>query len=571
MGLFDIFKKKPAPAVEEPQKPAEQAPAPKISGFGAPYLMEGGYERSVMVERYDGEVTPEGVGPAKLYSIQHNMLRLRCKQLYLENPMAGTIIDKREAWVVGEGLTLKCEPQMDVLEAMGIEFDRKEFKEKVESFMAVYSGSTMCDYAGEKTLKDLLTEAQIEREIGGDMLVILRVIDGVVKIQHVDGQYLINPPDARPMENTDTQGYDFMLPNGNRVRQGVEIDKRGKHIAYHVITGAGYKVTRIKAYSDSSGLRMAYLVKGKSIGIGSTRGVPVQLSAIETANKVMEYFDATLTSAKERAKNLMFFTHDKESTQESVLEGDRVKRSSGFGGAEAAADAGIPVTDDGVMKLTAVTLSENAMIRDLPKGVDVKTLDAKQELAFPDFTKFGYDVMAASSGIPPSVARSKYEGSFSSARMEGKDFENSFKRTRKDLATQYLSHILRLQLYVLALRGYVDLPAYVDAIARRNEVIRDAITNSRWTGINFPDIDPLKTANYLRKMLGSALDNAPLMTLSAAAEHAQQGDYDAITEQVGEEMEWVNEAGIPPVDPGTPQPQPTTTEEREVEDTGDGS
>lgn len=571
MNIFQrFFGKKETP--ELPKTPTK-GPSQK-QGFGASmWVSDSGVENSVSVVGYDGEITMGGVGPIKAYSVRNEALRLRGRQLYLESPLAQAIVDKRAAWIVGDGLKLQCQPKSEVLEHFGVELDKEEFNKKLEAFFAVYAASPEVDYAQQKNLGKLLEEAQKERDTGGDILVVLRVINGMVKVQHVDPSRISNPLDASIRENEDGTGYDYYVRTGNRVRKGVEIDDTGRPVAFWVQTGASGQRKRIAAYGSRTGLQYAYLVRGKTLGVSDTRGVGVLSSSIELNAKLTDYIDATVTTLKERAKHMMFFEHDKESTQADPLEGMRVKASIGVG--EDPEAAGIAVTNTGTLKVNTIAVSENAMINDLPKGVTVKALESKTENVFPGFTAFMMQVQTAAAGLPLSMVMSKYEGSFSSARMDSKDGEFHIKLARTDLATQYLMPIYMLQLYVWALQGIIEAPAYVKAIESKNALLVGAFLSCRWVGPNVPDIDPLKTANYLRKMLGEDLVNVPIMTLEAAAEHAGQGDFDSIIEQVGHEKEKALEEGISPVQPkgaGTVmQERPTTTEEREVEDTGSGN
>lgn len=566
---FDISINRSKPAPAEPAKRSN----PK-SGFGASvWTHDSGVENSVTVIGYDGEITMGGVGPIKAYSMRNEALRLRGRQLYIESPLAQAIIDKRAAWVVGDGLKIQCQPKAEVLKHYGVELDKEEFNKKVEAFFSAYAQSTEADYSGNRTLHKLLEEAQKEREIGGDILVILRVVNGLVKVQHINPSRISNPLDVAIKENKEGTGYDYYVRTGNRVRKGVEIDDTGRAVAFWVQTGASGDRVRIAAYGSRTGLQYAYLVKGKTVGVDDPRGVGILSSSIELNAKLNDYIDATVTTLKERAKYQMFFEHDKESTQQDPMEGMRVKASIGMG--EDPEAVGIASTNTGTLKVNKVAVSENAMVMDLPKGVTAKALESKTENMFPGFTAFMMQVQTAAAGMPLSMVMSKYEGSFSSARMDSKDGEFHIKLARTDLATQYLMPIYMLQLYGWALQGIIDAPAYIKAVESKNALLVGAFLACRWVGPNVPDIDPLKTANYLRKMLGDDLANVPIMTLEAAAEHAGQGDFDSIIEQVGHEKEKAIEEGISPViQKGATSAMPndaTTTEEREVEDTGSGN
>jgi hypothetical protein len=74
------------------------------------------------------------------------------------------------------------------------------------SVLSVYFKSKMADYAGVLTGYQLMAQATRERKICGDMLVVLRVVNGIVKVQHIDASLVSNPLDLAIEENTTTTG-----------------------------------------------------------------------------------------------------------------------------------------------------------------------------------------------------------------------------------------------------------------------------------------------------------------------------------------------------------------------------
>jgi capsid protein len=562
---IEFFAKKPKPTAPEKWKPQ-----PPKAGYGASYNgMENGTLNGVWAIGFDGETNMGAVGPVKSYSMDYEVLRLRSRQLYVESNVVQTIIDRRVSWIVGSKLKLQCEPKMELLKSFKISFDKEEFNKKVESFFYIYLTSTMFDYAGVMTGMQMIRQVEKEREVAGDILVVLRVVDGVVKVQHIDAQRVMNPLGLPLLMNKTQPGFDYYNEYGHRVRNGVEIDDTGRHVAYYVRVGAAFETVRVLAYGKNTGMRMAYLVYDKKMSIDATRAIPRISQSIETASVIKRYSDATVKAAEEHAKNIMFFTHDADSEQEDPLEGTRVKASAGFGVAPPLSD--IPVTSEGTTKMTQVAISENGIVNDLPKGVDVKALESQHEIIYKEFMSANIDVMCASADIPSSVAMCNYEGSFSKARMEGKDWEHTFMTEREDLMNQYFTPIYMLQLYMLAVTNYIDAMPYVRAVESRNYMVMHAYLCCRFAGDNFPDIDPLKTANYLRKMLGAKFDNTPIMTMEAAAEIASQGDFTAIIEQAGDELEMSIDEGFKPDEDPKKSSEDDEPDPRTTEVTGGGS
>jgi capsid protein len=177
---------------------------------------------------------------------------------------------------------------------------------------------------------------------------------------------------------------------------------------------------------------------------------------------------------------------------------------------------------------------------------------------------FHVDLICAAVNIPPNVAMSKYEDSFSASRMAGKDWEHTFMTDREKFSHQYLAPIYALQMYLLALTNEIQAPGLVESIRQNKEIVMNAYYYARWIGDKFPDIDPLKTANYLRKMLGASFDHMPLMTMEAAAEDAMQGNYSSIIKQATKEKETAAKLGLKPIEkPGTAPTEDDPEEEKD--------
>ena len=102
--------------------------------------------------------------------------------------------------------------------------------------------------------------------------------------------------------------------------------------------------------------------------------------------------------------------------------------------------------------------------------------------------------------MPPSVARDQFEGSYSSARMEGKTWEQKFLTDRETLIIEQF--LERVSLFYLEneiaagnieLKGYFSMPKY----------LKQAYLCRVWRGIDFPVVDPLKEIKAIREKIGA--------------------------------------------------------------------
>ena len=172
---------------------------------------------------------------------------------------------------------MQSNPAKFLLSNEGINFDTEKYNNIVESRFSVWSNMRECSYSGMDNLNTLAQTAFKNAKIGGDVLVVLRYVDGVVKIQLIDGAHVQSP----------YLGSDYfanVLANGNTVRNGVEMTAKGEHIAYYVLN-ADYTYDRIEAKSKT-GLITAYLVYGSKQRLDNSRGLPLIAICLETIKKL---------------------------------------------------------------------------------------------------------------------------------------------------------------------------------------------------------------------------------------------------------------------------------------------
>lgn len=511
----------------------------------ANYYWSQGASQSSVYAIYDGETTLGEMGAPKQYVKDFYSLRIRSKQMFLESEICQTAITRYTAWVIGNGLKLYAEPDTEVLKTEGITVDPQVFSKAMNGRWKMYAASKASDYNGQRNLPALMEEAHMEGKAGGDMLVVLRVINGLVRVQHIDAQHVCNPPecDVRYTDNPDGSSVDYIYtPTKNRIRHGVEFDETGQDVAYHVCVGVN-KFQRVKA-RDSNGMLRAYMYYGFKPELDSKRGTPRLAVVLESAKKLQRYNSAVLAGAEERAKIPYVFEHGVNSDNEDPLASRRVKGliAQPTPAAAAASDLAIDALGNKIANDFAV--STNKTVINLPNDTQVKSLESKQEVRVQEFSNFHIDLICAAINIPPNVALSKYEDSFSASRMAGKDWEHTFMIEREDFAQQYLAPIYALQMYIWVLSNKLDAPGFLKAVAEKNEIAMQAYTHCRWVGDMFPDIDPLKTANYIRAMLGGGSEHIPLMTAAAAAEMMGQGDHNAIMKTYADELTEAESLGI---------------------------
>lgn len=489
---------------------------------------------------FDGEKNLGEMGPITTWVPDYYKLSARSWQAYIETPLAKTIAEKWTGWIIDTGLKLKANPARLVLESEGyvLSKDRIEkFNDLVESRFEIWARSKRSSFNNENTFAETTRDVYLGSKIGGDQLVILRY-DGWVKIQTIDGQRIQNPGK-------------FVSESGNIISNGVEISPTGCVVGYHVKmkNGIGFKYEFIPAYSAETGLRTAFLVKGTRWRFDYHRGLPVVTTVLESLKKIERYQEATIASAEEVAKIAYQVVHQNFSDGSNPLL-NQIAEAAGNSTSELPVD----VLGEALAKQVAATTNKQAYNN--PKGAEIKTVNQSNNLTgFETFYSSNANIICSAIGIPPNVALSIYNDSFSASRAATKDWDHSMDVEREFFAAQYYNYIYKFWLYTEILTGKIQAEGYLSAVTSNNFMVVEAYENARFTGPHFPHIDPLKEVNAERAKLGELAKHIPLTSIESATESLGGGDSDANVIQFADELKNAKEVGLEAVKKEAPIPQ----------------
>ncbi len=501
---------------------------PSVNSFS------GGY-RTIGYINYNGEKTPGEIGPIKSYYPDYSALRARSWQLFLESEIAQIVINNHITWVIGSGLKLQSEPIKDILSEEGISINAQKFSKQVETRFRLYCKSRMSDYADMSNLNMMESDAFKNAILGGDVLVVLRFVDDVVKVQLIDGEHIQSP----------VYGNEFFpveLENGNRIVNGIELNNRGQHIAYYVRKDyRTLEYERISARGTDTDALMAFMVYGSKYRLDNYRGMPLLSVMFETAKKLERYKEATVGSAEERQKIAYAIEHDIFSTGENPLIKQTVmardvdmRRADGF----------VPIDDFGNKLADKVAVTTEKQVFNMPLGAHLKTLESKNELYFKDFYGTNIMLFCAAAQIPYEVAMSKYDSNYSASRGAIKDWEHKLNVRRANFSFQFMQPIYDFWLEVQILQRKIRANGYLKARIDNDRMVLEAYRNARFVGSPVPHIDPVKEVEAERLKLGVAGAAIPLTTVEQATENLSGGDSDSNIEQYSQELKKTKSLGI---------------------------
>jgi len=486
-----------------------------------------GQYRHILSVGFDGEKTFGEIGPIRNYVLLHQELRARSWQAYLDSEIAKTVIDKYLTWIIGNGLKLQSNPDLEILAQEGINLNAKAFTDITERRFTLWGNSRNSSHNKQNPLGKLAYKAQKDSIVGGDVLVVLRYSakSNNISVQLIDGARIQNPP-------TQIETKNF---NG-----GVELNDDGTHKAYHVRMGNPLTYTRIPAKDPKTGLTMAYLVYGNEFRIDNVRGLPIIAAALETLAKLARYKEAIVGSAEERAKIVYQIVHQNFSTGETPLAAMMAAASDDNTGTD------IPTTEQGDQLANKIAVSTKKQVFNMALGSELKALDSKYETHFKEFYQTNADIICSAVGIPPNVAMSIYNDSFSASRAAIMDWQHTINNRREDFSEQFYKPIYKLWLYTQSLMGKLPAPSLVQVLLGDDAILQEAYIKSRWTGPMFPHIDPVKEVNAARGKLGPLFAHLPLTNLENATESVMGGDMENNLKRAAEDLVNAESLGLLP-------------------------
>jgi capsid protein len=494
-----------------------------------------GYSQGFYSYAFTGEKNTGEMGPVKKYVLDFETLRLRSHQCMLDSEVAQLVIKNKVLWTIGNGLKLQAIPAKSVLQLEGIDIDFHRFTKEVEAYFNLARKSKRSSYNGLSSLDGLGWSGYKDAEIGGDVVVVLRYVDGDVKMQLIDGAHLQTP-------SVGSKFFPLELKNGNKILKGIEKDPTGKHIRYYIKNDKqGFDV--IECVGKKTGFKMAWIYYADKYRLDDDRGLPLLSSVLETLKKMDRYKEATIASAEECAKIPFAIEHTLGSTGENpflktVIESNNYDESTGKNKS---------VNYDEVAKRVAKTT--NKTVVNLPVNSKLVSFKSESELHFKDFYTIHIEIVCACLGIPPEVAMAKYNSNYSASRAAIKAWEHVLMVSRQSFADDFYQPFYEFWLHIQILENRISAPGYLEAYIKGNNAVLDAYRQARFVGPPVQGIDPLKEVKAVREALGTAGAHIPLMTVEAGTEALGGGDADSNAAQFADELDMCEE-----FKPEIPQP-----------------
>jgi capsid protein len=552
--ILNFRSKKQPPLITEAQRyvPEDKLKKYRAMADGSTWWNGNGGYPTVFPSFYNGENNLGALGDAQRLYADHQLLAARSWELYLKSDIAHTVISRKIKWVISDGLKLQVEPDAEVFNMLGIPIDIEKHNAKIEALWNNFIRSTQCDYNNRLNFAQLQVEQYKNRVVGGDVLAILRLKDGVPTVQLIDGTHVMTPI-GFPLAPTDWNKIDNLIgferynpENGNPVRNGVEVDKNDfSVVAFHVRTWiTSYNYIRIEKYNKRFGTIQANLLGGLNYRLDDYRGIPELTPNMENIKQISDYKAAIIQGAVSRANVAFSIEHELGGTGENPL-AERMVNSipQPFDNVDGSTRDLGPVAEGKLIANNFTAETKKTMLN-MPLGAHLKFHEAKQEAKYAEFLNPNLLAVCGTFGIPVEVAYMKYEGSFSSSRAGLKDWEHTL-HVDRHMAAQFNQMFYDWWLDAMVLQGKLDLPIYRKALFEGNQDVLNAYRNAHWVGANVPHIDPEKEARTERLKLGALGANLPLTDQASATMALNGGNSIANTRQFARELDEAAKLKIP--------------------------
>lgn len=506
---------------------ARRVGTPKVKGYS-----DAG--ASVIRRALKGFIAKSG-SPREDIDWNNYTLRQRGRMLYMASPVATSAINTNRTKVVGTGLTLKSAINREVL---GLSPEAaKVWQRMVEAEFAMWaSKKENCDATGVNNfdgLQQLTLKAWL---MSGDVFPLFKRYDPTTTNPYSLRIHLIEADRvSTPVDNGTTaiSSHRFTsgknLDNGNEIHDGVEVDKNGMIVAYHIrntypnqITAEPTKWTRIEAYGSKSGLPNILHVMD-SERPDQYRGVTYLAQVIEPLLQLRRYTESELMAALVQSFFTAWITTKTDSTEIPINEigsGDVV---------------GVPGEQP-----ENVSISENeyemgpGTVAHLEDGEDIKFGNPNIPTAgFDSFVKAICRLVGAALELPYDVLIKEYNSSYSASRGALLEAWEAFKMRRKWFVDDFCQPIYEVWLAEAVARGRIKAPGFFD-----DPRIRAAWCGARWIGPVQGQLDPSKEVKAAIMNVDRGFKTHEQVTRELGG-----GDWEDNVEQLKLENEKLLEAG----------------------------
>lgn len=492
----------------------------------------------------------ESGSPAEDINANNYTLRQRSRMLYMGAPLATAALKRQRTNIVGAGLRLKPTIDRETLGLTQEQADAWQRHTKAE-FDLWANRKQACDATGVNNFYGMQQLVALAWPMSGDVFALVKRKDTTafmpysLRLHILEADRVRTPTDsgATVVNTLLSNMTTAKLDNGNTIYDGVEVDRDGMIVAYHIANTYPFqwdaeqtKFVRVEAYGKESGLpNILHIMDSERPE--QYRGVPYLAQAIEPLLQMRRYTEAEITAAIVQS----FFTaFIKTEADASDIPFNEV---SGEGAGE-------------------VSHSPNEY--EIGAGT-VNMLEPGEDVSFgsPTHPNTGFDVfmrslceqVGACLEIPADLLLMSFNSSYSASRAALLEAWKGFRMRREWLADDFCKPVYEIWLTEAVARGRISAPGFLT-----DPIIRQAYLGSEWIGPAAGQLDPTKEVAAAI----SAIE-AGLSTREAEATKLNGSEYARNVDKLAVENELLKRAGGVSTAPAQ-EPPPNDGEEEETEE-----
>ena len=520
-------------------KEQEKTPEAGRTGSTSPQMSYGSHGASQTLNSLIGWIIEAGDAEDNI-DLYSSTLRQRARDLYAGGGLARSGPQTLTTSVVGWGIQPK--PKIDG-DFLGMTDEaREEAERNILREFRLWAENNMCDAERQQNFYGLQHLAFLSMLMSGDVFALFGMKENrrtpyQTTVRLLEADRICNPDSSGDSESRETE-------SGGRIIDGVEIDREGEVIRYHIASrspnagaySAELTWTPIEAYGKDTGYPNILHVMTYERP-EQRRGIPFVSAEIEALKQFTRYMNAELAANVVSSMLTAFIVSEED---------------DGKFGLEDAVNEDEKVTDDELQ----LELAPGA-IYNLPPGKKVETVNPlRSNTQFESFVNTCIMTIASSMGIPKEVLVKKYESNYTAARGALLDFWRTVRVYRTKFNTSFNQPIYEQWLSEAVATGRIEAPGFFD-----DPAIRQAWCGCIWMGASMGHVDPLKEANAAATRIANNLT-----TQEQEASEYNGNNFDEIMKQrkkeVAMQRELRQEAGTLP----TVAPEETEDEDEDKED-----
>ena len=484
----------------------------------------------------------------------HNFtMRQRARMLYMAAPVATSAIKTNRTNVIGVGLRLKSRIDREVL---GLTPDQAEKWQKntEREFSLWASDKRACDATGMNNFYGLQQLALVSWLLSGDCIGIVkqrkttRLLPYSLRVHLIEADRIATPTGSglgTSLLYTTGKNPD----NGNTIYDGVEVDKDGMVVAYHIRSTYPFELgassvtewARVLAYQEHTGLpNVLHVIDTERPD--QYRGVSYLAQVIEPLLQLRRYTESELMAAVIES----FFT--------AFVKTEASTEDMPFNEVNEEAEPEPRNPNDYNMGPGQVNI--------MNPGEDVVFAEPKHPNgSFDKFAEAISSQVGAALEIPADLLLKKFNASYSASRAALLEAWKAFKMRREWFADDFCRPLYEIWMSEAVARGRIYAPGFFN-----NPAIHAAYLGSEWLGPSQGQLDPVKeiTAEILSCSEGFSTHEQSTIRLNG-------GQWDSNVEQLKRENEKLDgQAPDPHQSGGTGGAQEGTQEPQEGDEPAEG-